>query len=250
MLTHENDMFYHILLEALNSIDAQIGHSHITITKEELAQFDPNIIIHNSDSFDKVEYKDAVSIAINEMDSPHSFSYKRVDSENFIKPFVKVDNKDLKDDRYKSDIVYVGNPSLLPDCVAKFQLGGEFNFKIINNTPIPITNYCGSCTFENYKKFFHMSKCSLVNKSDSDLDFLSFKLLDILQSGGNPITHKDDDQFVKDVEDALGGKSFRGDFPSKQEIEDKYTNFERMSEILSKVGLNKLSKMVLESKGQ
>jgi hypothetical protein len=250
MLTDESDMFYHILLEALNNIDATVGHSSMDISDSDISQFDPDVIIHNSEKTDVVKYKDAISIGVNEIDSPSCFSYRNESSKNYIEPFIRITDQDLHDVRYKSDIVYVGSPSLLPDCVSEFQSDSSINFKIIHNTNIPITNYCGACQFENYKKFFNMSKCVLVNKPSPEESKLSFKLLDVIYSGGNPVIHDSDDKFVEDIRDALDGKSFRGDFISKAEIEERYTNYDRMSDILLKIGLNKLSKMVLESKGK
>ena len=123
--------------------------------------------------------------------------------------------------------------------------------KIVNNTPVPISNYCGSCTFSDYKKFFKMSKCSILSKSDSDLDIYSFKLLDVLYADGNPVLHNaSDKQFMSDIREAIKGKSFRENFITKEEIKKKHTNKNRMSEIFTKIGLNKLAKMVLEGKGK
>ena len=250
MLTGANDMFYHIFLESLNNIDATVGHSSIDISESEIAEFDPDVIIHNSDNVDSVNYKNVVTIGINNIDSPHCFSFRDKSVQNFIEPFIKLQDQDLHDDRYKSDMVYVGSPSLLPDCVSKFQNDEDINFKIIHNEPIPITNYCGACQFDSYKKFFKMSRCSLVNKPRQEEPTISFKLLDILYSGGNPVIHNTDEQFINDIRDAVNGKSFRGDFLSTDEIEASYTNHDRMSDILLKTGLNKLSKMVLDSKGK
>jgi starvation-inducible outer membrane lipoprotein len=95
-----------------------------------------------------------------------------------------------------------------------------------------------------------MAKCTLVNRVDSKLEFPSFKLLDIIYSGGNPVLHDgDDDKFIADVKGALDGKCFRDKFISRQEIISNHTNHDRMSEIFGKIGLNKISQMILNSKG-
>jgi hypothetical protein len=250
ILTEKQDMFYHILVEALSGLDLPVGHAQFPINPEDITSYDPDIIIHNCEKFAQLDYKNAINIGINETAAPNTFSYKNKNSSNLIKPFVKLSTAKLNDERYKSDVVYVGNPSMLPDCIAEVQQKSDVNFKILNNHAVPITQYCGSCTFDDYKKFFHMSKCSLVNNSDSSMDLLSFKLLDILYAEGNPVLHENDDQFLSDINDAMNGKSFRDNFISKQEVEEKHTNFNRMSDILAKVGLNKLSKMVLESRGK
>lgn len=250
ILTDKNDMFYHTLVESLNNIEATVGHATIDIQEPDMEEFDPDLIIHNSESLDVVNYKNAVSVGINEVSSPNCFSYRDESSENYLKPFIKLSNEELNDVRYKSDMVYVGSPSLLPDCVSKFQIDPDIDFKIIHNNSIPITNYCGACRFENYKKFFKMSKCTLINKVAPEESTLSFKLLDVLHSGGNPVIHKEDEQFINDIYEALNGKSFRDELLSIEEIESSYTNHDRMSEVLAKVGLNKLSGMVLESKGK
>ena len=95
-----------------------------------------------------------------------------------------------------------------------------------------------------------MAKCSLLDKADSDTSIYSYKLLDIVYSGGNPILHIDDEQFMTDINDAINGKCFRNNFMSQQEIFNQHTNYDRMSEIFSKLGLNKMSKMILDSKGK
>jgi hypothetical protein len=250
MMTEEKDLFYHFLLESLNNLNIPVGHAAFPVSEQDMQSFDPDIIIHNVKNISKINFKSVITISINELKEENCFSFKDKEAENFIRPFVKLHNEELEDHRYKSDVVYVGNPMLLPDCIAEIQADKSINFKILNNTAVPITHYCGSCNFDNYKKFFHMSKCSIVNKSDSDLSHYSFKLLDIIYAGGNPVLHKDDKQFIADLRDALDGKSFRDDFISKKEILNNHTNYDRMSEIFSKVGLNKLSKMILEGKGK
>jgi len=250
MLTEEHDIFYHILLESLNNLNVPIGHAGFPIESRQVEEFDPDIIIHNSKTVSKISYKNAITISINEMDEENCFSYRESNSKNYIKPFIKISKSDLNDERYKSDMVYVGNPGLLPDCIGEVQSDPNINFKILNNSPVPISNYCGSCTFDDYKKFFRMAKCSLVDHSESSSSSYSFKLLDILYSGGNPVLHKDDDQFITDIKEALSGKCFRGDFMAKEEIANNHTNYDRMSEIFSKLGLNKMSKMILDSKGK
>lgn len=249
LLTEKQDTFYHLLLQSLNDLDLNIGHASFPIEQHEIEQFDPDIIFHNCVAIPKIEYKNAISIGINEISAPNNFSFRDKNSQNFIKPFVVSNKTDFKDDKFKSDVVYVGNPSLLPDCVN--ELDEKFIFKIINSMPVPITNYCGSCTFDDYKKFFCMSKCSILNKSDSDPDILSFKLLDVIYAGGNPVLHnKTDDQLMSDIYDALNGKCFRGNFISKEEVKNSHTNKNRVSEIFTKIGLNKLAKMVLEGRGK
>ena len=251
MLTEEFDIFFHFLLESLNNIDMKLAHAQFPISQEDIAKYDPDIIIHNVKNIHDMQYREAITISINELDEKNCFSYKNNESENYIKPFVKPYNMDLSDSRYKSDVVYIGNPNLLPDTVVDLQKDINIKFKIINNFPAPIAQYCGSANFHDYKKFFHMSKCSLVNKIDSDLENYSFKLLDIIYAGGNPVLHEDDDdKFIADVRDALDGKCFRDEFMSRQEILSNYTNHDRMSEIFSKVGLNKISTMILNSKGK
>ena len=248
MLSEENDIFYHILLEALNGLDVHIGHADFSISEEDMNSFDPDVIIHNGKEISKINYKNAITISINELEDDNCFSYKNPEAKNFIRPFVKPLSQDLTDGRYRSDVVYVGNPTLLPDCVSTLQADASVVFKMLNNTPVPVTQYCGSCTFNDYKKFFKMSKCSLVSKADTVGENLSFKILDILYSGGNPVLHTTDDQFLSDIKEAINGKSFRGNFISKEEIENDHTNYNRMSEIFQKVGLNKMSKMILASK--
>ena len=184
------------------------------------------------------------------MDEENCFSLNEKDCKNYIKPFIKTNREELHDDRYKCDAVYVGNPALLPDSVAKIHSDLNIKFKILHNSPIPIANYCGSCTFDNYKKFFHMAKCSLLDKADSDTSIYSYKLLDIVYSGGNPILHIDDEQFMTDINDAINGKCFRNNFMSQQEIFNQHTNYDRMSKIFAKVGLSKMSKKILENKGK
>ena len=249
MLTEEQDIFYHILLEALNEIDAVTGHASIETPKQEIQSFDPDIIIHNAKNKSKI-YGNCITIAINEMDEDNCFSLHNKDSENFIKPFVKINMDDLDNEKYRSDVVYVGNPSLLPDSIASIHSNADIKFKIIHNQPVPISNYCGSCTFDDYKKFFHMAKCSLLDKGDSGTSIYAYKLLDVIYSGGNPIVYSNDEQYISDIYAALDGKSFRDNFISKEEIFNSHTNYDRMSKIFEKIGLSKMSQKILESKGK
>jgi hypothetical protein len=249
LLTENQDTFFHLLLQSLNNLDVNIGHASFPVNQQEIEQFNPDIIIHNSQTTDRVNYGNAINIGINELGAPNCFSFRNKESTNFIKPFVVDDDGDFEDQKYKCDAVYVGNPSLLPDCVNEIE--NEAVFKIVHNMPVPISNYCGSCTFNDYKKFFKMSKCSILSKSDSDTDIYSFKLLDVLYADGNPVLHNgSDEQFISDIKDAINGKSFRENFITKEEIKKKHTNKNRMSEIFTKIGLNKLAKMVLEGKGK
>lgn len=245
LLTERQDTFFHLLLQSLNRLDINIGHAPISIDPKEMEHFNPDIIIHNSQG--EVQHKHALVIGINDIGDKNNFSLTNKNSPNYIKPFIVESNDDLEDERYKSDVVYVGNPSLLPDCVSN--LGDDVVFKIINNQPAPISNYCGACSFDRYKKFFKMSKCCLLNESESSTDIYSFKLLDILYSGGNPLLYNNDnDQLMSDLKDAINGKSFRDNFMSRDEIVKNHTNKNRMSEIFSKNGLSKLSQMVLTKK--
>ena len=95
-----------------------------------------------------------------------------------------------------------------------------------------------------------MAKCTLLDKSDSDTSVYTFKLLDIIYSGGNPIVYLNDEQFISDIYDALNGKSFRDNFIPKEEVFNNHTNYDRMSDIFEKIGLSKMSKKILESKGK
>lgn len=252
MMTEEQDIFYHLLLESLNQLKTQVAHSDFSLSKEEMEKFDPDIIIHNAKNVSKIDYKNNITIAINELEEDNCFSLRNTESKNFIPSFVKLYDEDLNDEKYKSDVVYVGNASLLPDCIAEIQDDPNINFKIINSKPIPITSYCGGCPFEDYKKFFHMSKCTLLDNGDSNLSNYSFKLMDIIYAEGNPVLHKEeqDQQFMSDIKDAINGKSFKDDFMSTDEIKKKHTSHDRMSEIFSKIGLDKLSQMILEGKGK
>jgi hypothetical protein len=250
-MTEDHDPFFHFLVESLNCLDFEIGHVHHPSPIESLNEFNPEIIIHNIKNASKIEYRDVITISINDLDEDNCFSLAKEDSKNFIKPFIKNMKFDLFDEKYKTDVVYVGDPNLLPDASARISQNENINMKMLNNTPTPTVNYVGTCSFDNYKKFFHMSKCTLLGRKDSNTDIFSFKLLDILASSGNPIVFKNDEQFVKDAEDAVfNGTSFRDNFLSREEIFDKHTNHDRMSTIFSKIGLNKIAKMLLDRKGK
>jgi len=249
MLTEEQDIFYHFLLEALNGLNFPLAHAQYPLSQEEMRKFDPDIIIHNIKDVAKIEYKNVITIAINESDADNCFSYKNPEAKNFIRPFVKTTKDDLNNKKYKSDVVYVGNPALLPDCTVEIQNDPNINFKLLNNSPVPVKDYCGSCTFGDYKKFFKMSKCSLLNAEDSNPDIYSFKLLDIIYSEGNPIIYRNEDQFLNDIKEAVNGKCFRDNFMSQEEVKKHHTNYSRMSEIFSKIGLSKMSKMIADNKG-
>ena len=250
ILSGESDFFFHALVESLNGLDCQLAHAHFPINHEELEQFNPDIILHNIKDVARLDYKDVINIGVNDLKENNCFSLSDHTSENFINPFVVLRNNSLKDERYKSDVVYIGDPRALPSTIVDIQNNDSIKYKIINNTPSSIKNYSGSCAFHNYKKFFHMAKCSIVSKNESDTTVYSSKLLDIIYSDGNPVVHKEDDQLVADIHDALAGKSFKADFISRQDIISSYTSHDRMAEILMKTGLSKMSTMVLNNKGR
>jgi hypothetical protein len=250
MMTEKQDIFYHALIQSLNVINTPMAHADFSLPFHEIEKFDPDIIIHNGKEASKIDYKNSITISINEIDHDNCFSLRDSQSKNFIKPFIKLTNENFYNEKYKSDAIYVGNPSMLPECIVDLQNDPNISFKIINSMPIPITGFCGGCAFEDYKKFFHMSKCSLLDKSDSNLSNYTFKLLDVIYAGGNPVLHKEDDQFICDIKDAINGKSFRDDFMSVDEIKNDHTNHNRMSEIFSKIGLDKLSQLILKGKGK
>ena len=75
MLTEEQDIFYHFLLEALNGLDFPLAHAGFPLSPEEISKYDPDIIIHNIKNIAKIDYKNVISIAINELEEKNCFSF-------------------------------------------------------------------------------------------------------------------------------------------------------------------------------
>ena len=140
--TEKPDMFFHTLIESLNRLDMPIAHAQFPFKLEDIDPFGPDLIIHNCEQFAKIDYQNAINIAVNETGQPNTFSLRNPKSPNFIKPFVKLSKESLYDPKYSTDVVYVGNPSMLPDNISKIQQDDEINFKILHNQAVPTTNCC------------------------------------------------------------------------------------------------------------
>lgn len=251
IMTSEFDLTFNYLVESLNYLKYQIGHIQHPAEQKVVEEFNPEIIIHNIKDVANVAFKDCITISINELNENNCFSLRDPSSENFIKPFIKKNPHNLFDEKYKSDVVHIGGVDDLPECFAEVAQNKKINTKIVHNVPIPSVNYVGNAYFTNHGKFFHMAKCSIADDQDSNVDTCSYKLLEILASDGNPIIHHSDEQFINDVNEAVfENKSFKHNFITKEEIFNKHTNHDRMSKIFSMVGLNKISKILLDSKGR
>jgi len=241
-----NDYRFHNLVSCLSKLNHQIGFASGEIDKNEFLKFAPNIIIHNIE--DKVEFPvenlNAVCIAINDLNSPSSFSLNNPDHERYIKSFVTIKNStSCNTDMYKSDIVYIGNPYVFKNAL-RIITNSDWNFKFFHHNPIPINGYCGLCKSEDYHEFYKHSKASIIVKEDQ-----SNRLNDIIFAGGNPVIYDNDvDDFISKLSQAIEeGVKFDAGI-SKEYIIDNDTNYDRMAKIFTTTGLTKLAKEITAQK--
>lgn len=247
---YESNFNFEALLYALSKTKYEIGYLKGEIPEKAISDFAPDIIIHNIPDVTTFPiYNKAVSININETNADNSFPLKDKESKNYIKPFVSLkrsypSESDIQ--KYSSDVMYIGSPSIFSD-VLKFLTEPSNNilFKFFTNTPHNINGYCGICNAEDYFKFYHYAKASLVEENDTT------RILDIIVSDGNPIVFNklNTEECIEKIKSSVEkGTKYTIDGLTTEDIISKDTAFDRMSKIFKTVGLNKIAEEISKQK--
>lgn len=244
----ELDFNFDAIVRAIADTKYEIGYMSQTIDEKTIDEFAPDVIIHNIKDIEKFPIKNnVISINLNETSSNNSFSFNNTESKNYLKPFVSIKNNNVepnKEDFFKSDVVYIGSPIIFKG-VLEFlcREENEINFKFFSDRTHNIRGYCGMCNAEDYFKFYHKSKASLVHHKDIH------RIMDIIISDGNPVIYKNAEQCINDIKEALNkNKKFTVDGYSKKEILKNDTSYDRASEIFRTIGLKKVAEELLRIK--
>lgn len=237
------------LIYSISKTKNTFGYTSGEIDEGSITSFAPDVIMHNMPDVDKFPVTNAISININESSSKNSFSFTNKDSDNYIRPFVSLKNKDIdqsKKDMYKSDVLYIGSPTNF-NGVLSFLVNDSNNilFKFFSHQTHNISGYCGMCDANDYLRFYSQSKASLTHISDIN------RIMDIVISDGNPILYnEDDDNCINMIKDAIyKNKKFSIPGITKESLIDKDTSYDRASEIFKKIGLKQISENILKNKG-
>jgi len=220
-------------MQFLTNTATALGFTVGTITtkvEEDIRKFDPDVVIHNDPEENEFPCvgKKCITIAINNGDAKCCYSFTDEDHPGYIKPFVNIQNPGSFDERYSSDIAYIGNPSSFLAILPKI----PFDVRVYNDQPLQFSQYFGSISFDEYRKVYASIKACILEPGNK------YQLLDIIFSDGTPVFFYNDDQLLSDLKDVMGGKKVDYDLVSKSDIVKNDTNFDRLSEILKKQGLN------------
>lgn len=219
LLIENNDFRVNLLVKVFEHIKEQIGFLN-TVDFAAINEFSPDIIIHNTNKI---------------LPACPKVKIDQDSLKPFVDPFLFTELK--YDKKYDSDVVYIGDPYDFGDNLKEIlSLDCKTRLHCSNNR---ITGfYSGIITDKECITSYHSSKCSIIPPDD-----LGFRELDIIMSEGNPV--KDD--YSTNIKKAIDGHKFSGSM-SKDEIQNKYTNFDIMSSILKANSLKGLSNMILRAK--
>lgn len=235
-----DDPRFKSITSTLNSVrDVVIGSCDESVSEKDIKSFNPDVIIHNIP--DKSKIFDKESIAINNS----GYSFDKV-GEKYLAPFVALQNKRDLSDIYISDVCFVG------DVMDVF--GHEINYVVQNNRisklffyhkPLQYRGYAGHCDRYRYHDLYAQSKASLVASPED-----SYRILDILYAGGNPVIYENSEQFNNDIHKAVfNNESLIADKEKERSnIFNNHTNFDRMSTVLKDFGLTSLAGKLLDVK--
>lgn len=224
---------YESLIEPIRKTKQIVGTAIGGLDEREFYKFAPDVVIHNIPNVTSFPADGKfISINLNETNSDNSFSIIE-GSKNYIEPFVIPRKSAIYGNKYKSELLYIGDPSIfgkdLPLLISR-------NLKILHSTPIPIIGYSGSCG-NDYYKFYRHARLSLV-KDKSDL----YRIRDIVMNDGTPIAH-DEPNLLERIDSKTPL-----DCESREEILRHHTNYDRASFIFKRIGLEKISKLILQAK--
>lgn len=225
---------YESLIEPIRHTGQNVGFVTGDLNKEDFYRFNPDIVIHDIPNVDRFPADGKfVSINLNETKSTNSFSIME-GSANYIEPFAVLRTDAEYLNKYSSDLLYIGDPTVFGDILPELI---NRNLKILHNTTIPIMGYSGLCG-NDYHKFYKHAKISIVHK-DSDL----YRIRDILVAGGIPVVYNDSKDFLERID-----MKIPFDKESRESVVKSHTNYDRASFIFRKIGLEKMSKMIAQAK--
>lgn len=142
---------------------------------------------------------------------------------------------------YESDICYFGDLDSLDDSIHYF-LNLDYNVKIFSPKPTMLYGNSGVLRQDKVPYIYSQSKCSIVPSGD-----IGYREIDIIYAGGNPVRFKDRDSFISSVKDAVAGKR-EGGIMSVEDVHQSHTQYDRMASIFKSVGLEKISKLLINNK--
>lgn len=243
---YSQDMNFDAIISVIAKTKHQFGYLSGEVNQQQLSTFNPDLIIHNIPNVDKFPIKsNAVSININETNSNNSFSFKNIDSTNYIGRFVHYKPIHTEEvSKYKSDIVYIGSPSIFNELLV-FLTSSEFNFKFFTHQTHNINGYCGMCDVNDYYKFYNNSKACIVNKDDIE------RLMDIIVSDGNPVVYDglNTNECIEKIKNSIDSNiKYKVDGYEKDDIISKHTSFDRAAKIFRTVGMNKIADDIIKNK--
>ena len=243
---YSQDINFDAIVSVIARTKHQFGYLSGEVNQQQLAAFNPDLIIHNIPSVDKFPIKnDAVSININETNNNNSFSFKNIDSTNYIGRFVHYKSILTEDiSKYKSDIIYIGSPSVFNELLI-FLTNGEFNFKFFTHQTHNINGYCGMCDANDYYRFYNNSKACIVNKNDIE------RLMDIVVAEGNPIVYDGSnvEECIEKIKNSIYSNiKYKVDGYDRDSIISKDTSFDRAAKIFRTIGMNKIADDIIKNK--
>lgn len=221
-----------------------MGFSNGAVDAQEVANFQPDLILHNIPNIVGFPFYDkCIAINFNETDSDNSFSFTNKSSDNYIESFVCIDRKIDYDEKYSSDVAYIGNPTVFGPALAHLINSDVFTFKSFSGQPVNIPCYVGSVKFDNFPAVYNLAKVSVCLNSDNE------RIRDIVAFGGNPVVFNGDvEDFIQRVIEGVRGKRFTVQGYNREKILSKDTNFDRMSSILEKTGFSQTSSILQQQK--
>lgn len=240
------DHNFESMISILSKTKYTIGYVNGDLKSEVIDSFAPDIIMHNFENVTQLPVgKNHISININETESDNSFSLKNPEAKNFIEPFVVLKDKNVPADKinkFKSDVLYIGNPFMFDKDLVSFLTNSDFIFKFFDHNVFNFSGYCGICNNLDYFKFYNHSKASIIKSGDIR------RILDTVAADGNPVII-DDNERLEDSIDKIkaaveNNKKYEVENYSKNDVIEKHTVFDRVSDIFSKIGLSQIAKEI------
>lgn len=159
-----------------------------------------------------------------------------------LDPFINLDDLQIlpKEPKYCSDLVYLGS-------IAGFEKeltilsNYKYSVRHFDISPSDTQFYAGMIDMKKSPTLYHYAKaCPVFDRSP-------YRELDIIAADGNPVFFDSAEQFLTDCINCFNGATMKKS-KSREQILESHTNYDRVSAILSNVGLSVESKEVLNRK--
>lgn len=200
-----------------------VGVGNGDIPDSDYKSFAPSLVIHNGPS------KSGITQLI----------FKEEDKS--VMPYVPFISDDLSDSRYKCDATFICAGNEPQDMIVKiFSLLNGKSFKCFGVNPSISENYCGN-QFNELKLLANAKSIILPNINVQAMLLASYLGCKPYVFDANTIN-----SFVSDID----GYNPTYPIPSKEEIKNKHTNFDRAAEFLKKYAATGLAKEVLARKNK